>query len=205
LRVSFAGELGWELHCPAERASDLFSALAQADGVVPAGYFALLNSLRVEKGFVHYGGEITPAETPLEAGLGFACKLKAGQPDFVGKAAILSQRSKGWRKRLVSVQVNQGADVSLFGHDEELIYRDGLLVGALTSGGYSHTLECAIGLGFVHGPSKVPQDWLGAGTYELEVPVRNTEGCVELRRFPATVSTKCLVDPRGDRVRGTYS
>lgn len=207
LRVSFAGELGWELHCPAESAAQLYAALLEAGGplgMVPAGYFALLNSLRVEKSFVHYGAEVSLTETPLEAGLAFACKLKPGQPDFVGKAALLAQQKVGWRKRLVSVQVPAGVDVSLFGHEQELLYRDGELVGALTSGGYSHTLGCAIGLGYVRGPPKVPQDWMKAGTYEVEVPVRTEGGDVALQRVPVTVSIKCLVDPRGERVRGEY-
>lgn len=205
LRVSFAGELGWELHCSAGEAAKLHAALAAstgADGLQPAGYFALLNSLRVEKGFVHYGADISMTETPLEVGLAFTCKIKEGAADFVGKAAILEQRKLGWNKRLVSVQVLGDASVSLFGHEEELLYRGGELVGALTSGGFSHTLGCPIGLGFVHGPSKVPLAWLKSGSFEVEAPVRTASGDVELRRFPVAVSTKCLVDPNGDRVRG---
>jgi len=208
LRVSFAGELGWELHCPANEVGRLHAALAvagSAHGLQPAGYFALLNSLRVEKGFVHYGGDVSETETPLEVGMAFACKLKDSQPDFVGKAAILAQRKEGWRKRLVSVKLAGDADVSLYGHEEELLYRNGELVGSMTSGGFSHTLGCAIGMGLLRGPPKVPLDWIREGSYEVEVPVRAEGGAVELRRFPAEVSTKCLVDPKGARVRGEHS
>mmetsp|Transcript_166876 Transcript_166876/g.535669 ORF Transcript_166876/g.535669 Transcript_166876/m.535669 type:complete len:604 (-) Transcript_166876:365-2176(-) len=204
LRVSFAGELGWELHCPAGEAVMLHAALTSEGrhhAMQPAGYFALLNSLRVEKGFVHYGADISTAETPLEAGLAFACKLKGGSADFVGKTAILAQRELGWQKRLVSVRLPGSEDVSVFGHEQELLYRDGKLVGALTSGGFSHTLGCPIGLGYVHGPSKVPLDWISAGSFEVEAPVRSESGAVELKRVPVAVSTKCLVDPKGERMR----
>jgi len=102
------------------------------------------------------------------------------------------------------VRLAADADVSLFGHEQELLYRNGELVGTLTTGAYSHTLGCVIGLGFVHGPPKVPQGWLGAGAYEVQAPIRNESGAVELRRFPVEVTTKCLVDPKGMRVRGVY-
>jgi 4-methylaminobutanoate oxidase (formaldehyde-forming) len=205
LRMSFAGELGWELHGNAAEAPLLYKALMDSGrkhGLVPAGVMGLLNSLRTEKGFVHYGGEINPAVTPLEVGLAFACKLKADQPDFIGKTAVLAQREKGWSKRLVSVRGRASDAISLWGHEQELLYRDGEVVGALTSGGHSHTLGCAIGLAFVHGPPKVPVKWLKAGSYEVEVPVRE-EGEVRLKRFPVEVSTRCLVDPEGKRVLGT--
>lgn len=206
LRVSYAGELGWELHVPSEKAATLYSALMDAGaehGLCHAGYMALLNSLRLEKGFVHYGADVSLAETPLEVGLAFTCKLRADKPDFIGKQAILEQRSRGWTKRLVSVAAPVGADLSLWGHEEELLYRNGELVGSLTSGGFSHTLNCMIGMAFVRGPPKVPRDWLEAGDYEVEVPVRAAGGEVQLRRFPVQISLKALVDPNGDRIRGS--
>jgi len=201
LRVSFAGELGLELHCDASDATKLYTALLKAGsehGLVPAGLHALLNSLRTEKGFMHYGADIGLTETPLEAGLGFACKLKPEQPDFVGKAAILKQRKDGWKKRLVCVKA--AADITLWGHEQELLYRDGELVGSMTSGAHSHTLGKAIGMGYIRGPPKVPKSWLDEGTYEVEVPVRTSEG-VALRRFPVDISMRCFVDPQGERIR----
>jgi 4-methylaminobutanoate oxidase (formaldehyde-forming) len=206
LRVSFAGELGWELHCDAKDAKSLYRSLMEAGsshGMVPAAYNALLNSLRVEKGFVHYGGEIGLTETPLEAGLAFACKLKPEQPDFVGKAALIEQRKVGWTKRLVSVQAHHDVDFTLWGHEQELLYRNGELVGSMTSGAYSHTLGRNIGLGYVRGPPKVPKKWLETGDYEVEVPVR-ISGELTLRRFPVQISTCCLVDPEGKRIRGDF-
>merc|ERR1712032_1033727 len=204
LRVSFAGELGWELHVPAGEASRVYETLLEVGrpyGLIPAGTFALLNSLRIEKGFVHYGGDVTQAETPLEAGLGFACKLKVQQPDFLGKEAILARRRDGWRARLVSFRLPSFADVSLWGHDQELLYRNGEHVGVVTSGGYSHTLGCAIGMGYLRGPPKVPQDWISSGTYEVEAPVRGVGDHLQLQRFPVDISTRCVLDPDGARVR----
>jgi len=205
LRVSFAGEYGWELHVPAKDGLDLYAVLEKAGekhGLIPGGNIALLTSLRTEKAFVHYGADVSLTETPLEVGLAFACKLKDGQPDFIGKEAILAQKARGIRKKLVSVRLAADADVSLWGHDQELLYRDGELVGTLTSGTYSHTLGCNIGLGFVNGPAKVPKKWLEAGTFEVEAPVRTACGKVDIRRFPAEVSARCLVDPKGERLKG---
>lgn len=205
LRVSFAGEFGWEIHCPSDTASVVFEAISGAGavhGAVPAGVLALLNSLRMEKAFIHYGSDVTMADTPLEAGLAFACKLKPDEPDFIGKAALVAQKQKGWEKRLVSVRCLKTPNVSLFGHEEELLYRNGELIGALTSGGFSHTLDCPIGMGYVRGPAKVPLDWLKAGSYEVEVPVRDDEDNVKLQRIPAEVSARCLVDPKGKRILG---
>merc|ERR1711862_154453 len=113
-------------------------------------------------------------------------------------------RKTGWTKRLVSVKATADADVSLWGHDEELLYRDGELVGVMTSGGYSHFLDCPIGMGHIRGPAKVPQSWIQAGSYEVETTVRTPDGGVELKRIPVEVSTKCIVDASGARVRGEY-
>lgn len=205
LRVSFAGELGWELHVPNEHAPKVYDALlgtGDAHGLVHGGTFALLNSLRTEKSFIHYGADVSMAETPLEAGLAFACKLKPEQPNFIGKDALVEQRQRGWTKRLVSVKAPNDPDLSLWGHEEELLFRNGELVGALTSGCYSHFLGCPIGLGFIRGPAKVPLKWLQEGTYEVEATTRDKDGNVAIRRFPVEVSTKSLVDPAGQRVRG---
>jgi len=204
LRMSFAGELGWEMHFDAAGAPKLYKALMSAGsehGMIPAGLMGLLNSLRVEKGFVHYGGEVAPSLTPLEAGLAFACKLKPEQPDFIGKAAILAKRAEGITERLVNVKARAGENMSLWGHEGERLYRDGEPVGLMTTGGYSHTLGCAIGQGFLSGPAKMPVKWIQAGSYEVEVPVQE-DGVCHLRRFPVEVSTKCLVDPAFERVLG---
>jgi len=206
LRVSFAGELGWEFHVKNEETTKLYDVLVEAGkahGLVNAGTNALLNSLRTEKSFVHYGGDVSMSETPLECGLTFACKIKPEQPDFLGKAALLEQRQAGWTKRLVSVKAAVDAnDLSLWGHEEELLYRNGELVGAMTSGCYSHFLNCPIGLGFINGPPKVPLKWIKEGNYEVETTARDKNGGVVIRRFPVEVSTKCVVDPEGVRVRG---
>lgn len=149
------------------------------------------------------GADVALTESPLEAGLGFACKLKDSQSDFEGKAAIVAQKQAGVHKRLVSVSARDNSrEFSLFGHEQELLYRDGELVGALTSGAYSHTLDRAIGLGYVHRDTKMTNKWLNEGKYEVEVTTRDGHSNVGVQRFPVDVSLKCLVDPVGERVRG---
>jgi len=213
LRISFAGELGWELHCSSQKAAQLYDALMSAEVfVIPAGAFALLNTLRLEKGYMHIGADVSPTETPVEAGLAFACKLSPNASDFIGKAALLEQKQRGISKRLVHFHVKKtpetsNLDFSLWGHEQELIYRNGELVGAVTSGGYSHFMACDFGMAYVSGPLRVPQDWLRTGDFEVEVFIRNADAPtgVETKRLPIEVSTKCLVDPKGSQLRGDYS
>lgn len=202
LRVSYAGELGWELHVPRHMAVPVYEALHQcalfdADiGELPmAGYRALLECLRIEKGYVHFGHDVTPRDTPLEAGLGFvsAGKLKAGIP-FKGRDALEKQKAAGVRRRLVSFKA-QDPNVSLWGH--EGIYRNGVRVGYLTSGGigFSSNDGNAIGMGYVQATqdvSKVSKKWVTDGDYHLEV---------EGKLYPATVHWGCLWDPRGERAK----
>jgi 4-methylaminobutanoate oxidase (formaldehyde-forming) len=204
LRVSFAGELGWEFHIPNEGTVQLFDALMEAGkayGMVPAGTSVLLNSLRTEKNFLHYGADVGMTETPFEVGAGFACKIKPEQPDFIGKAALVEKREAGVTKRLVAVK-GADPDLSLWGHEEEVLYRNGELVGSMTSGCYSHFLDCPIGLAIIRGPPKVPVKWIKEGNFEVETTTRDKDGNVVVRKFPVEVSHKCLVDPEGARVRG---
>lgn len=207
LRVSFIGELGWELHMPAADAGKVYDALFDASesqglGLLDAGTFSLLESLRMEKMFVHYGHEISPCVSPREAGLTFALKLKT-DVDFIGRDAIECQRQEPLSRRLVTVTA-PGTDVSVSGgHGAELILRNGMVVGHLTSGGYSHTLDCPFGLGYVEGEN-ITQEWLRSGQFELEVSHSEADGTPIISRVPALVTTKALFDPKGERMRGIY-
>lgn len=164
LRVSYTGELGWELHLPVEYAARVYDTLIVAGaplGLVNAGYRAI-ESCRLEKGYRAWGGDIGPDHTPIEAGLGWAVKRDC---DFIGREAVEAQRRDGVRKRLTTFTVDP--TVVLLGR--ETIYRDGERVGWLTSGGYGYTIGRSIGYGYVRRSEGVVAEWLLSGSYELEV------------------------------------
>ena len=161
LRVTYVGELGWELHIPLAATGDVFDALMAAGrvhGIRPVGYRAL-ESLRLEKGYRAWGSDITPNDTPLEAGLGWAVKFKSNIP-FVGGDALGDMQARPLRKRLATFTTDR-EDVVLLGR--ETILRNGETVGYLTSGGYGYTIGKPIGLGYVRHPE--PE----TGRYELMV------------------------------------
>ena len=167
LRVTYVGELGWELHVPMEFAASLYDALMQAgaaQGIVNAGYRAI-ETLRLEKGYRAWGADIGPDYSPLEAGLGWALKFKSGKA-FLGRKALLEQKQGKLKRQMCGFTVDS-ADTVLLGR--ETIYRDGVRVGWLSSGGYGHTIGSAIGYGYVRWAEGLDRDWLLAGTYELEV------------------------------------
>ncbi len=194
LRVTYVGELGWELHLPVEYATtvyDTVSAAGTAHGLVNAGYRAI-ESCRLEKGYRAWGSDIGPDHTPIEAGLGWAVKLRSGVP-FKGRSAVLEQRESGVRKMLAAFTVaaaEAGRDVVLLGR--ETIYRDGERVGWLTSGGYGYTIGASIGYGYVRNPAGVTAEDVLGGAYELEVATE---------RVPARVSLRPLYDPTHARVK----
>jgi len=191
LRVTYVGELGWELHVPIEHALDCYDALMQAGanhGIRNAGYRAI-ESLRLEKGYRAWGADVTPSHNPLEAGLGWATKL-ATATAFLGREALEAGRRQGLRRRLASFSVDD-PDVVLLGR--ETIYRDGKRVGWLTSGGFGHTLGRGVGLGYVQGEAPVTTKLLREGRYELEVATE---------RVPASLHLRPLFDPDMRRVHG---
>jgi 4-methylaminobutanoate oxidase (formaldehyde-forming) len=190
LRVTYVGELGYELHVPVEFACTVYSALLEAGrglGLAHGGYRAI-ESLRLEKGYRAWGADIGPDYTPLEAGLGFAVKLGTAQP-FLGRAALEGQRTAGLSRRLACFTVDD-PEVMLLGR--ETIYRDGAPVGWLSSGGYGYTVGKAIGYGYVRHGGPIDPAWLSAGRYELEVATE---------RVPATLHLQALYDPKGRRIR----
>jgi 4-methylaminobutanoate oxidase (formaldehyde-forming) len=189
LRVTYVGELGWELHVPVEFALTAYDALMAAGaphGLVNAGYRAI-ESLRLEKGYRAWGAEIGPDHSPLVAGLGWAVKLKKDIP-FLGREALLAQKAKPLPRLLAGFTTEP--DVVLLGR--ETIYRDDARVGWLASGGYGYTLGRSIGYGYVRDPAGVDRDHVLAGRYELEVAGE---------RVPAEVFLDPPYDPKGERVR----
>lgn len=181
LRVTYVGELGWELHLPTEFSLTVYEALmaAGADlGLMNAGYRAI-ETLRLEKGYRAWGADIGPDHTPMEAGLGWAVKLKSGM-DFIGRAAVLAQRESGVKKLLAGFSVAD-PEVVLLGR--ETIYRDGKRVGWLSSGGFGHTLGLPIGYGYVRHALGVTPEFVTSGQYELEVASERVPAKVQLGAF----------------------
>ena len=189
-RITFVGELGWELYIPTEFMQDIYDRIVAAGaerGLVHAGYHAL-NSLRMEKAYRHWSHDITDEDSPLEAGLGFVIKFdKAG--GFIGREALLAQRERGLSRRLLQLCLND--PVPLIYHNEP-IWRDGELVGHITSGAYGHTLGGAVGLGYVSLEPGASDEAALSGQFEVEVACE---------RVPAEVSLRHLYDPDNAQIR----
>ncbi len=190
LRVTYVGELGWELHIPTEFAVTVHEALMAAGqpfGIINAGYRAI-ESLRLEKGYRAWGAEIGPDHSPLVAGLGWAVKLKSAR-EFQGRTALEAQRAKPLPRLLAGFTVDPS--VVLLGR--ETIYRDGRRVGWLASGGHGYTVGRSIGYGYVRDPENgVTRDIVLGSRYELEVATE---------RVPAEVFLEPLYDPAMTRVK----
>jgi len=190
LRVTYVGELGWELHVPVEFAINLYDALLAkgADlGIADAGYRAI-DSLRLEKGYRAWGSDIGPDHTPLEAGLGWAVKLRTDQ-GFLGREAVLEQRQSPLKKRLACFTVSDPGIVLL---GRETLYRNGERAGWLTSAGFGYSVGLNIGYGYVRNNAGVDQAYLQSGQYELEVATQ---------RIPCTLHTGPLYDPDMERIQ----
>ncbi|HAV64633.1 MAG TPA: FAD-dependent oxidoreductase [Verrucomicrobiales bacterium] len=186
-RVTYVGELGWELHVPMDQLEATYEALLRAGedlGIANAGHYAI-NSLRLEKGYRAWGAELSPDDTPLEAGLSFAIDWDKA---FLGREALLSQKENGPGRRLV-IFVLQDPEPMLWG--SELIHRDGKPVGYTTSGSYGHTVGGAIAMGYVNNPDGVSAAFIRAGSYEI-----NVNG----NRVPATAHLNPPYDPKRLRI-----
>lgn len=190
-RITYVGELGWELYVPTEFAQGVFDVIAAegaAVGLCLAGYHAM-NSLRTEKAYRHWGHDITDEDTPLEAGLGFAIAWdKAG--GFIGRDALLRQRERGLKRRLVNVALSDPG--KLLYHNEP-IWRDGVLVGRITSGMFGHTIGKPLGMGYVENAQGLATaGFIKDGRYEIEVAGERIPADVQLRPFydPANLRVK---------------
>ncbi|HEV7286533.1 MAG TPA: glycine cleavage T C-terminal barrel domain-containing protein, partial [Kaistia sp.] len=190
LRVTYVGELGWELHVPMEFALTLYDALIEAGrpaGLRLAGYRAI-ETLRLEKGYRAWGAEIGPDHSPLVAGLSSFVKLKKPIP-FLGREALEAQAEKPLL-RLLAAFTTEDPSIVLLGR--ETIYRDGERVGWLASGGYGYTVGLPIGYGYVRRAAGVDRDFVLSGRYELEVAGE---------RVPARAHLDPLYDLAGQRIR----
>ena len=187
-RITYVGELGWELYVPAEFAVGAYEDLVAAGdglGLVNAGYYAI-ESLRLEKAYRAFGRELTPDYNPVKAGLLFACKLKT-DIGFLGREAVERARAAGPRRRLVSLVV---ADPEAMIWGGELVLRDGVAVGQVTSGAWGETLGGCVALAYVRHPAGevLTPNLVRAGEYQVNVGGR---------LYPAAVSLRPLVRPRG--------
>ena len=187
-RVTYVGELGWELYVSSDQAAHVFETLEEAGADLDLKLCGLhtLDSCRIEKAFRHFGHDITDEDHVLEAGLGFAVKLDKG--DFIGRDAVLRRKEEGLKRRLVQFRL---ADPEpLLFHNEALV-RDGRIVSIITSGNYGHYLGGAIGLGYVPCEGESASDVL-ASAYEIEIAGT---------RVKAEASLAPMYDPKAERVR----
>jgi 4-methylaminobutanoate oxidase (formaldehyde-forming) len=190
LRVTYVGELGWELHVPLAATGAVFDVLMAAgagEGIRPVGYRAL-ESLRLEKGYRAWSSDITPNDTPFEAGLGWAVKMRKNA-DFLGRKALEAVAGNPLTKRLAGFTLDDPAAVLV---GRETILRNGQAAGYLTSGGYGYTLGRSIGYGYVRNAEGVSDDFLTSGDYEL---------VVANERFPARIALGPLYDPENLKVK----
>lgn len=184
-RVSYVGELGWELYVSGDMCGHVFEVLVEAldaEGGRLVGMHAM-DSLRIEKAFRHFGHDITSEDNVIDAGLGFA--VKTGKPEFIGREAVLRRREEGPRLRMLQFRLSDPGPL-LYHH--EPILKDGKVVGYLSSGNYGHALGAAIGMGYV--PAALASEATG---WEIEVAGR---------RVAAQASLRPLYDPTAARMRG---
>jgi 4-methylaminobutanoate oxidase (formaldehyde-forming) len=189
-RLTYVGELGWELHIPTEFAHDVCDTLLQAGveyGLRPAGYHAL-EHLRCERAYREFGLDLTPGDTPLEAGLEYTVAFdKPG--GFTGRDALLKQKEAGkLNRRLVMFKLKDPQPVL---YHEEVIRMNGEIVGYISSGAYGFTLGSSVGMGYVHHSEGVTESLVDSADWEIEIACE---------RYPAEASMKAFFDPSGKRV-----
>jgi 4-methylaminobutanoate oxidase (formaldehyde-forming) len=193
-RLTYVGEQGYELYMPAEFAGHVFdrlTAAGEAFGLRMGGYFAI-NSLRMEKGYRHWGHDIGEEDTPYQAGLGFAVALdKPG--GFIGREALVRQKAEGpVTRRLVQLRLDVAGIPPHLYHNEPIL-RDGAIVGSVTSGAYGHRVGASLGMGYVSHPEGVSDAWLSEGRWEVEIA---------WQRYSVTAQLRPWYDSKGERLRG---
>ncbi|RQR51598.1 FAD-dependent oxidoreductase [Burkholderia sp. Bp9140] len=190
-RITFVGELGWELYVPVEFALHVYELLVKEGeqfGLRLAGYHAM-NSCRTEKGYRHWGHDLTIEDNPLEAGLGFC--VAWDKPDgFIGLEALREAKAAGpLTRRMVQFQLE---DPSKLLYHEEPIWCNGSIVGSITSGMYGHRIDASLGMGYVYNADGVTADWLAQNRFEIEVA---------WEKVPAKASLASFYDPKNERIK----
>ncbi|MCG8618734.1 MAG: aminomethyltransferase family protein, partial [Desulfobacterales bacterium] len=185
VRMSFVGELGWELYIPTPFAQDVFDKLIAAGEEFDLKMCGLhaVDSLRLEKGYRHWSSDITPDTTPYEAGLGFAVRLE--KDNFIGRDALIRQKEEGLKNKLVMFTIDDPEP--LIYHDEP-IFRNGELAGENTHGAFVHKVGRSMGMVYLSCDTGISDDWIMDGEYEIEV---------EDKRYPITIHLKAPYDPQG--------
>jgi len=197
IRRSFLGELGFELMMPSEFAVGVYDALireGKAYGLEHMGMFAM-NACRIEKGFRHFGHDIGEDDTPYETGLGFAVKLDK-QDQFLGKEVLAKQKRDGsaTEHRMVSLIVNNlTAEQGPWLIHNEPIWKDGAIVGHVTSGDWGFRLEKMAGLASLHKSDGVSKGWIEEGGFDVQIAGK---------MYPVTVQLDTFYDPKGKIMRG---
>lgn len=189
-RLSYVGELGWEIFVPSAQAVEVYKALMLAGStyeICNVGLHAL-NSLRMEKGFRHWGHDIGPADNLVQAGLSFTAKPDAG--DFIGRDAFIAAKAAGVPDRRM-LQFKLDDPEPLLYHNESIVM-DGQIVGYLTSGMYGHAVGGALGMGFANVPG-LTADKIASSNFEIEIATK---------RFSASASLRAFYDPSGEKMRG---
>lgn len=190
-RITYVGELGWELYIPGEFAMHVFEKITEAGpahGLTFAGMHAL-NACRMEKGYRHWGDDISVEDTPLEGGLGFAVAWDKPY-DFIGKQALLRQREQGGlHKRLLQFRLE---DTDRLLYKEEPIWVNGRRAGAITSGMYGHRVDASLGMGYVRADEPITPAWIAEQKFEIEIG---------WERYAAHAQLAPFYDPKGERVK----
>jgi 4-methylaminobutanoate oxidase (formaldehyde-forming) len=194
-RITYVGELGWELYIPAEFTAHVFETLwatGREFGLTPAGMHTM-NNCRMEKAYRHWGHDMSDEETPLQAGLGFAIAWdKPG--GFIGKEALEKARAahKVQPKRLVCLALEDNSAAAPLIYHEEPLYRNGVIVGSTTSGAWGHRVGRSLGLAYVSNEGGVTKDWIDQGQWEVELA---------WKRYAAKVQFDSFYDPKASRIK----
>ncbi len=191
IRVTYVGELGWELYIPTEHAIQVYDRIIEAGKAHNLTHAGLqtLNSLRLEKGYRDYGHDIDNMDTPLEAGLGFAVKLDKAD-GFIGRDALAAQKAEGGFKRRLLQFLLQDPEPLM--HHAELIYRNNEFAGYMRAGAYGFTLGASVGLGFVESDEIITVDHVKTDKWEIEIAGK---------RYAAEASLRPLFDPMMERIK----
>ena len=189
IRITYLGELGYELYIPSEMAGHAYERIAEAGqrfGMAHVGLKSLA-SLRMEKGYRDYGHDIDNTDSVLEAGLGFAVALD--KPDFIGKAAVEAKKAEGpLTKRLVQIKLDDPEPMMFHA---EIVYRNGIPLGYTRAASYGHTLGAAVGLAMIEADEPITADFLASGTWQVDIAGT---------RHSATASLKPMYDPTNARI-----